>query len=168
MGKVDATKDRVTRHELRHDRPIVSLIMDHLVFSPKYRGEVLEGEVAEAAEDIIRETCKELNIEVIDEPFFRKESFVKETIIFAKNFGFGIFHTILYNYVSGIAKRIKGRSSKFLRDKFPHLGEWSPEHLWTPSCYHGSVGRGWEVVEKYISGQKDLLQERKYYTRSCS
>jgi hypothetical protein len=23
-----------------------------------------------------------------------------------------------------------------------------------PSCYHGSVGQGWEVVERYISGQK--------------
>ncbi|MEA1998825.1 MAG: transposase [Euryarchaeota archaeon] len=36
------------------------------VFSPKYRGKVLEGEVAEAAEEIIRETCKELDIEIID------------------------------------------------------------------------------------------------------
>ena len=23
-----------------------------------------------------------------------------------------------------------------------------------PSCYHGSVGHGWEVVGRYISGQK--------------
>jgi hypothetical protein len=35
-------------------------------FSPKYRGKVLEGAVAEAAEEIIRETCKELDIEIID------------------------------------------------------------------------------------------------------
>jgi len=34
-------------------------------FSPKYRGKVLEGEIAEAAEEIIRETCKELDIEII-------------------------------------------------------------------------------------------------------
>jgi hypothetical protein len=26
--------------------------------------------------------------------------------------------------------------------------------LWAPSCYHGSVGQGGDVVEKYISGQK--------------
>ena len=38
---------------------------DHLVFSPKYRGNVPEGEVAEAAENI-RETCKDRDIEVID------------------------------------------------------------------------------------------------------
>jgi hypothetical protein len=27
------------------------------------------------------------------------------------------------------------------------------DHLWAPGCYHGSVGNGWEVVEKYISCQ---------------
>jgi hypothetical protein len=36
-----------------------------LVFSPKYRGKVLLGDVAEVAEVIIRETCKELDIEII-------------------------------------------------------------------------------------------------------
>ena len=54
-----------TRHDLRHDRHTVSLLTDHLVFSPTYRGKVLEGEVAEAAEEIIRGTCKELDIEII-------------------------------------------------------------------------------------------------------
>jgi hypothetical protein len=34
-------------------------------FSPKYRGKVLLGDVAEVAEEIIRETCKELDIEII-------------------------------------------------------------------------------------------------------
>ena len=53
MGEAEAKKDRVTRHDLRHDRHTVSLLTDHLVFSPKYRGKVLEGEVAEAAEEII-------------------------------------------------------------------------------------------------------------------
>ena len=62
---MEAKKDMVTRHDLRHDRHTVSLLTDHLVFSPKYRGKVLEGEVAEAAEEIIRENCKELDIEII-------------------------------------------------------------------------------------------------------
>lgn len=57
MGEAEAKKDRVTRHEFRHDKHTVSLLTDHLVFSPKYRGKVLEGEVVEAAEEIIRETC---------------------------------------------------------------------------------------------------------------
>ena len=142
MGEVVAKRDKVTRHELRHDRHTVSLLTDYLVFSPKYRGKVLEGEVAEAAEEIIRENCKELDIEVIDLAVN-----VDHVHLFIK-------YPPKYS-VSWIAKRIKGRSSKLLRDRFPQLKEWCPGHLWAPSCYHGSVGQGWEVVEKYISGQKN-------------
>ena len=79
MGETEAEVGRGTRRDLRHDRHTVSLLTDHLVFSPKYRGWVLLGEVAEAAEEIIRNNCKELDIEVIDKPFFKKESFTKET-----------------------------------------------------------------------------------------
>jgi putative transposase len=68
--------------------------------------------------------------------------------------------------VSWIAKRIKGRSSKLLRDQFPQLKEWCPDHLWAPSCYHGSVGHGWEVVERYISGQKGYIAEEKEKLRA--
>jgi len=158
-------RERVTRHELRHDRHTVSLLTDHLVFSPKYRRKVLLGEVAETAEEIIGETCKELDIEVID-------------------LAVNIDHVHLFikyppEYsVSWIAKLIKGRSSKqtllekaftekrfAVRDRFQQLKEWCPGHLWAPSCYHGSVGHGWEVVEKYISGQKgyekpDVIRKR--------
>ena len=105
MGEVEANKDKVTRHDLRHDRHTVSLLTDHLVFSPKYRGKVLEGEVADAAEEIIRNLSLE------------KKALPK-------------------------------------KHRFPQLKVWCPGHLWAPSCYHGSVGHGWVVVEKYISGQK--------------
>ncbi|MBU4491019.1 MAG: transposase, partial [Euryarchaeota archaeon] len=62
-----------------------------------------------------------------------------------------------------IAKKIKGRSSRILRQEFPHLRDWCDEHLWAPGCYHGSVGQGWEVVEKYISTQnyRTVLKVRK-------
>ena len=55
--------------------------------------------------------------------------------------------------LSFIAKRLKGRTSRILRKEFPHLKEWCGEHMWAPSCFHGSVGNGWEVVEKYIQTQ---------------
>ncbi|KAF5421771.1 MAG: hypothetical protein C5S45_03235 [Candidatus Methanocomedens sp.] len=38
-----------------------------------------------------------------------------------------------------------------LRKEFPHLKEWCSDYLWASSCYHGSVGAGWDVVEKYMS-----------------
>jgi REP element-mobilizing transposase RayT len=55
--------------------------------------------------------------------------------------------------LSFIAKRLKGRTSRILRKEFPHLKEWCGEHMWAPSCFHGSVGNGWDVVSKYIETQ---------------
>ena len=52
--------------------------------------------------------------------------------------------------LSYIAKKIKGRSSRILRQEFRHLKDWCGDHLRAPGCYHG---QGWEVVEKYISSQ---------------
>jgi len=37
-----------------------------MVFSPKYRGNILVGDVALALDGIIRKTCKDLGIEIID------------------------------------------------------------------------------------------------------
>ena len=111
--------------------------------------------MAEAAEEIIRETCKELDIQIIDMAVN-----IDHVHLFIK-------YPPKYS-VSWIAKRIKGRSSKLLRDRFPQLKEWCAGHLWAPSCYHKSfiksfiknasqsVGHGWEVVGRYISGQKGL------------
>ena len=107
MGEVEAKKDEVTGYELRHDRHTVSLLTDHLVFSPKYS-------------------------------------------------------------VGWIAKRIKGRSSKLLRDQFPQLKGWCPGlfyadfpsgnqilqskigQYWAPSCYHKTFQKSFinKLLEK--------------------
>ena len=54
------------RNELRHDRHTVSLLTDHMMITPKYRGKVLTGDVALVTEGIIRKTCNDMDIEVID------------------------------------------------------------------------------------------------------
>ncbi len=59
-----------------------------------------------------------------------------------------------------IAKRIKGSTSRILRKEFPHLREGCGEHFWAPSCFHGSVGNEWDVVQKYISEQDTYEHNR--------
>jgi putative transposase len=54
------------KKELRHDRHTVSLLTDHLVITPKYRGKILTGEVAFVTEAIIKGTCAEMSIKIID------------------------------------------------------------------------------------------------------
>ncbi len=85
-------------------------------------------------------TCKDLNIEIIDVAVN-----VDHVHLFVK-------YPPKYS-VSYIAKRIKGRGSRELRKAFPHLKEWCNKSLWTPSCFHGSVGHG-GVVERYIQSQE--------------
>jgi len=80
------------------------------VFFPKYRGEDLVGWVEMVAEGIIRKTCSELGIEVID--------------MFVSSDHIHIFIQYPPKYsISFIAKRIKGRSSKVFGKDFPHLNE---------------------------------------------
>ena len=133
-------RNTLKRKELRHDRHTVSLLTDHLVFSPKYRGKMLVGDVAMIAEGIICKTCKEMDIEIIE--------------IAVNPDHVHIFFKYPPKYsLSYIAKRIKGSTSRILRKELPHLREWCGEHFWAPSYFHGSVGNGWDVVEKYISEQ---------------
>jgi len=130
------------RKELRHDRHVVSLLTDHIVFSPKYREKILvEKTIALALDGVIRKSCKDLDIEIIDIAVN-----VDHVHLFIK-------YPPKYS-VSFIARRIKGGSSRELRKAFPHLKEWCAMGLWAPSCFHGSVGHGWEVVEKYIQNQE--------------
>ena len=137
----------MARKELRHDRHTVSLLTDHMVITPKYRGKILVGDVALAVEGIIRTTCNEMKIEIID------------MAVNVDHVHLFIEYPPKYS-VSFIAKKIKGRSSRILRRNFPHLKEWCKDHLWAPGCYHGSVGHGWEVVEKYI-GTQDYARKDK-------
>jgi hypothetical protein len=54
-GRSRSEGESVKKHALRRGQHTVSMLTDHLVFSPKYRGTVLLGDVAEAAEEIIDE-----------------------------------------------------------------------------------------------------------------
>ena len=102
---------RTNRKELRHDRHTVSLLTDHMVFVPKYRGKILIGEVALITEGILCKTCKELDIEVIE--------------IAVNPDHVHIFFKYPPKYsLSFIAKRLKGRTSRILRKEFPHLKEF--------------------------------------------
>ena len=129
------------QRELHNDRHMVLLLTDNRVFSPKQSWEILVGDVALAPDSIIRKTCKYLNIEISD-----MSVNVDHVHLFVK-------YPPKYS-VSYIAKRIKGRRSRELRKAFPHLKEWCNKSLWAPSCFHGSVGHGWEVVERCIQNQE--------------
>jgi putative transposase len=139
--------------DLCHDRHTVSLLADHTVFSPKYRGKILVGDVALALDGIIQKTCKDLNVEIIDMAVN-----VDHVHLFVKYPKYS---------VSYIVKRIKGISSRELHKAFPHLKEWCAKGLWAPSCFHGSVGHGWEVArERYTESGEAKCENAMYRLRT--
>ncbi len=90
----------------------------HLVWITKYRYKVLSKQVGVRIRDIIRQTCEVNDIEIIQGRV-------------SKN------HIHLYvSYppklsVSEIVRRLKGRSSKKIREEFPQLGKkYRGKHFW--------------------------------------
>ena len=113
----------------------------HLVWCPKYRRPVLEGEVAARLEQILKETCQELEAEILALEIMpdHVHLFVASDPRWA---------------VAGLMSRLKGRSSRLLRNEFPHLRSRIPT-LWSRSYYAGSVGHVSEkTVQRYIEEQQ--------------
>ncbi|WP_425486307.1 IS200/IS605 family transposase [Changpingibacter yushuensis] len=55
-----------------------------------------------------------------------------------------------------LVKQIKGRSSRMLREEFPHVKSRLPS-LWTNSYFVATVGGATlAVVKRYIEAQKDV------------
>ena len=102
---------------------------------------MLVGYVAMLAEAVIRKTCEKLDIKIID------------MAVNPDHVHLFIKYPPKYS-ISYISNMIKGRSSIVPRKEFPYLKVWCGDHLRAPRCYHGSVGAGWDVVEKYISAHK--------------
>ena len=113
-----------------HNRHSISMLADHLVFCPKYRGAILKPDVREFTRKVILDICNEMGLEVI-------------------RMAVGADHIHIFDMypprysVSEIAKQ--GKSSKLLRERFPELKTWCSGSLWSPGCFHGSVGQGAEV-----------------------
>ena len=129
------------RASVRTDRHTSSLLTVHMVITPKYRASVLQGEVAIECEKLIRWTCLVMDVKIIEMAV--AEDHVHLFLQYPPKLS-----------PSKVLEKIKSNTSRQLRSKFPHLVSWNKNALWAPGCFHGSVGQGFDVVEKYIAGQR--------------
>ena len=88
----------------------------HVVWCPKYRRKVLEGKVADRLKEIICGVCNELGAEV--EAVEVMPDHVHLLVSVDPHLG-----------IHRLVKRIKGRSSRILRQEFPHLRSRLPTPL---------------------------------------
>ena len=114
----------------------------HVVWCPKYRRKVLVDEVEARLKELIRETCADLNVEIIEMEIMPDHVH----LLLEVDPQFGIHRAV---------KAIKGRSSRILRSEFKTLRSRLPS-LWTNSYFVSTVGDApLSVVKQYIEKQKD-------------
>ena len=129
--------------EYHHSGHAVWDIKYHLVWITKYRYQVLRGEVAERARDLLREICAAREVRIV-------RGAVSPDHI----------HMLVADppqlSPSKLVQFMKGRSSRLLQREFPALRKryWG-QHLWARGYYGASVGAVDEqTIREYIENQR--------------
>lgn len=125
----------------RANKNIVFACQYHVIFCPKYRRKVLVGEVEQRLKSIAHEVAGEMNVEILE--METDQDHIHLLVSVDPQWGVGRF-----------VKTLKGRSSRLLRDEFPHLKMRLPT-LWSNSYFVTTVGGApLETVKKYIENQQ--------------
>ena len=115
----------------------------HVVFCPKYRRPVLVDGVDDRLKKLIKETCDQLNVEIIEMEIMLDHVH----LLMEVDPQYGIHKAV---------KRIKGYSSSVLRQEFSWLKSRIPT-LWTNSYFVSTVGGApLSVIKQYIEDQKNV------------
>ena len=113
----------------------------HVVWCPKYRGPALVDGVDVRLKEIILQTTAELRAEIIELGVMPDHVH----LLCEVDPQFGIHRVV---------RRLKGRSSRLLREEFPRLKSRLPT-LWTNSYFAATIGGApLAVIKHYIEQQK--------------
>ncbi len=127
--------------EYKSNNNVVYSCKYHVVWCPKYRRPVLVEGVAERLKELIRETCSRLNTDLLEMEVMPDHVH----LLIEVDPQFGIHKAV---------KRLKGYSSRILREEFPWLRSRIPS-LWTNSYFVSTVGGApLSVIKQYIENQK--------------
>ena len=128
-------------NEYRRRNTTVSLINYHFVFCPRYRRKIfLMKGVEERFKELVMEICAELNIEVL-------------AMECDKDHAHLFLNTLPTLSPSDIMAKIKGVTSKKLREEFPTLNRMVS--LWTRSYFVSTAGNvSSETIKHYVEQQK--------------
>src|SRR5207247_8236935 len=111
----------------------------HLVWIPKYRRRILTGAVQKETKRLIEECCERQGLTLLT--LETDEDHIHVCVSAPPRFSPAL-----------IANLLKGYSSRYLREQFPHLKKvCGKDHLWTQSYYVGTAGAvSAETIKRYI------------------
>ena len=128
-------------NEYRKINTTVSLLNYHFVFCPRYRRKIfLQAEVEHRFKELVHEVCEELQIEIV-----ALECDKDHTHMF--------LNALPSLSPADMMAKIKGVTSKKLREEFPHLRHLPS--LWTRSYFVSTAGNvSSETIKRYVEQQK--------------
>lgn len=126
----------------RHSNNLVSSCQYHIIWCPKYRRKVLINPINERLKDIIFSSQEDFSFQVLELEVMPDH-----------------VHLLIdcdgKVPVYGIVSKIKGRTSKILREEFSELKSKLP-CLWSDSKFISTVGEvSLLTVKQYIENQKN-------------
>lgn len=127
---------------LRSNANITFQCAFHVVWCPKYRRRVLGGRIEARLKELIREVAADKGAWLVEMEVMPDH--VHLLVEVDPQFG-----------VHRLVKAIKGRSSRALRQEFPHLRSRLPT-LWTNSYFVATVGGApLAAIKRYVENQKN-------------
>ena len=129
--------------EIKSNSNVVYRCHYHVVWCPKYRRRVIEGDVDTRLKEVIREVCAERRCEIVE--METMPDHVHLLVSVDPQYG-----------IHRLVKQVKGRSSRVLRQEFPALKSRLPT-LWTNSYFVATVGGApLEIVKQYVENQRNV------------
>ena len=120
----------------------------HIVFSPKYRRQVIYGKIKKDIGQMLRKLCEYKGVEIIEAEACKDHIHMLVSI------------PPKYS-VSQIMGYLKGKSSLLIFEKYANMKyKYGNRHFWCRGYYVDTVGRNKKAIEQYIRNQ---LQEDKNY-----
>lgn len=120
----------------------------HLVFTPKYRYQILaDEEVQSFVKTVIEQECESRDIQIIEGKL--RPDHVHLYVSIPPKYA-----------ISDVAKWIKGKSATRAFEKFPNLlRRYWGRHLWARGYFVSTVGITDEIIKAYIQSQEKKEQE---------
>lgn len=131
----------IMENKYRKTKTTVSLINYHFIFCPRYRRKIFDiPNVEDRFKDLVNDICKEMEIEII-------------AIECDKDHCHIFLNCLPTLSPSDIMKKIKGITSKILRQEFQVLSKMPS--LWTRSFFVSTAGNvSSETIKQYVENQK--------------
>ena len=133
------------KNEIKHTAHSTYRCEYHIVFAPKYRRQVIYGQIKKDIGEILRKLCDEKKVEILEAEACKDHIHmlvsVPPYISIAQFMGF-----------------LKGKSSLMIFDRHANLKyKYGSRNFWCRGYYVDTVGRNERIISEYI--QKQLQED---------